>query len=180
MPASGSQRSISARAACGWRRLPGAVLTSTSTATPAPRSSSVIRSAVAVPCPKVSSISPRSYAGPRLASAHAGGQAWLPCSSCTGDFLSPRRPAPSGAIARAPSPVSWLRSPRLSPKAVRAQHRLRGLDGDFGDAADVTAVLDGRGDQLAQAAQQHDHELAWWRGDAGGTQLRGVGEVLDE
>ena len=63
MPASGSQRSSSARATWGWRRLPGAVLTSMSTATPAPRKSSVIRSAVAVPCPNVSSMSARSYAG---------------------------------------------------------------------------------------------------------------------
>src|ERR1700678_865751 len=57
MPAAGSQRSSSARATCGWRRLPGTVLTSTRTATSARLSRSVICSAVAVPCPNVSSIS---------------------------------------------------------------------------------------------------------------------------
>ena len=72
------------------------------------------------------------------------------------------------------------RSPSRSGKTARAEHRLRGLDGDFGDVADVTAVLDGCGDQFAQAAEQHDHELPSWRGDVGGTQFRGVGEVLDE
>ena len=74
------------------------------------------------------------------------------------------------------------RAPVTAPerKTARAEHRLSGLDGDFGDAADVTTVLDGRGDQFAQAAEQHDHELAWWRRDASGTQFRGVGEVLDE
>ena len=73
-----------------------------------------------------------------------------------------------------------VRSPRRSGKTARAEYRLRGLDGYFGDVADIIAVFDGRGDQFAQAAEHNDHELAWWRGDAGSTQLRGVGEVLDE
>jgi len=39
-----------------------------------------------------------------------------------------------------------VRSPGRSGKSARAEHRLCGLDGDFGDVADVTAVLDGCGD----------------------------------
>ena len=38
------------------------------------------------------------------------------------------------------------RSPDRGGKTARAEHRLCGLDGDFGDVADVTAVLDGCGD----------------------------------
>jgi len=38
------------------------------------------------------------------------------------------------------------RSPSRSGKTARAEHCLGGLDGDFGDVADVTAVLDGCGD----------------------------------
>ena len=37
-------------------------------------------------------------------------------------------------------------SPSRSGKTARAEHRPGGLDGDFGDVADVTAVLDGCGD----------------------------------
>ena len=54
---------------------------------------------------------------------------------------------------------------RVGGTSARAEHRLRGPDGNVGDAADVAAVLDGGGDQLAQAAEQHDHELAGRRGD---------------
>jgi hypothetical protein len=35
----------------------------------------------------------------------------------------------------------------------RAEQRPRCLDRDFGDVADRTAVLDGGGDQLAEAAE---------------------------
>src|SRR5215470_15338437 len=64
MPVPGSQRSSSARATCGLRRLPGALRTSTSLVTLADRSSSAMRSALAVPCPKVIS-----GTGPGLLSA---------------------------------------------------------------------------------------------------------------
>src|SRR5215218_10252788 len=54
MPASGSHRSIASRRNCGWRRLPGAVRTSTRRSTPAPSSRATSSSAVAVPCPTLS------------------------------------------------------------------------------------------------------------------------------
>src|SRR5580704_2231858 len=73
IPASGSQRSSSARATCGWRRLPGTVLTSTRTATSAPLSSSASCSALAVPCPKVSNISTLSLCRPRSAGRRTSG-----------------------------------------------------------------------------------------------------------
>ena len=49
--------------------------------------------------------------------------------------------------------------------AARAEHRLRQPDGHVGDAADVAAVLDDGGDQLAQAA---DIVVMSWR-DGGAT-----------
>src|SRR5215831_8387115 len=69
MPLAGSQRSSSARATCGLRRLPGALRTSIRVITPADRSSSTMRSALAVPCPNVISGTGRALSA---ACQHAG------------------------------------------------------------------------------------------------------------
>ena len=88
-----------------------------------------------------------------------------------------------------PDPYAGLADDQLSPlqldhthtpagspdgPAARARQRWCRLNGDFGDVGDVAAVLGRRGDQFAQAADQHDGELARRRGNASGTQLRGV------
>src|SRR5262249_10023311 len=73
----------------------------------------------------------------------------------------------------------WRASPlRISggTSAARAKHRHGGFDGYLGDVGYVAALLDGDGDEFAQAGEQHDGELAGWWPDAGGAQLRGVGE----
>ena len=56
MPASGSHCSSAYRATCGWRRLPGAIRTSTTSSIPARCRIAVISSCVAVPCPNVNSV----------------------------------------------------------------------------------------------------------------------------
>src|SRR5689334_2549858 len=55
MPAAGSHRSSSARANCGLRPEPGAILTSMIAATAAERSRATVRSAASVPWPYVRS-----------------------------------------------------------------------------------------------------------------------------
>ena len=76
-----------------------------------------------------------------------------------GERLSATGIAGAGIIAAAV--ILTVRANRIQGRRpAQGEHRLRGLDGDFGDVAEVTAVLDDRGDQFAQAAEQHDHELA--------------------
>ena len=53
---------------------------------------------------------------------------------------------------------------RVRGAGVRGEDTDRHIGRDVDDAADVVAVLDGRGDQFLEAAEQHDRLLRGWRG----------------
>jgi hypothetical protein len=62
----------------------------------------------------------------------------------------------------------------------RGEDTDRHVGRDVDDAADVVAVLDGRGDQLLEAAKQHDRLLRGRRGHSRAGQFGALGEGADQ
>ena len=69
-----------------------------------------------------------------------------------------RKDLPAGVRIRLPA------GGRVRGAGVRGEDTDRHIGRDVDDAADVVAVLDGRGDQFLEAAEQHDCLLRGWRG----------------